>query len=238
MTCCKNLISAANNGHIECMNELTTHSYIDNINNIDVNITDYHGNTALILAACGGHIDCVKLLLTVPQIDVNTVGKNGETALILAAQWGYIDCVTELLNVSHINVNVVNKWGSTALILAACGGYIDCVKVLLSVPQIDVNIVDKADDTALIWVDFWGHTEIKTILENNIKIHDVAASFLKKALPAGWKEYQKVIEEGEKLFLKATRLKDQIKTRLEEIDEYCTTPEFIEATLGEVLPDL
>jgi ankyrin repeat protein len=54
--------------------------------NIDINLQDTNGNSALMFA-CNkeSNIDMVKLLLEYPNIDVNLQSKNGLSALMIAS---------------------------------------------------------------------------------------------------------------------------------------------------------
>ncbi|XP_043672150.1 osteoclast-stimulating factor 1-like isoform X1 [Vespula pensylvanica] len=58
---------------------------------------DAAGNTPLYWAACTGHIDCVKELLSLPNSAINAQNKVGETPLHIAANHGHLDVVNLLL---------------------------------------------------------------------------------------------------------------------------------------------
>ncbi|XP_035732548.1 vesicle transport protein USE1-like [Vespa mandarinia] len=58
---------------------------------------DAAGNTPLYWAACTGHIDCVKELLSLPNSAINAQNKMGETPLHIAANHGHLDVVNLLL---------------------------------------------------------------------------------------------------------------------------------------------
>ena len=69
---------------------------------INVNLQNKWGTTALIIASKRGHTDIVKLLLAVPSIDVNVQNKfYGETALSIASKNGHTDIVKLIKNHKH-----------------------------------------------------------------------------------------------------------------------------------------
>ncbi len=121
---------------------------------IDVNLPDNEGDTALIHAARGGHDSTVSALLGRQDLDVNFSNKEGSTALILAAKGGHAAALTAvvaaLLGRPDLNVNVADKDGNTALMLAARGGHKPTVEALLGRPDLDVNVADKDGNTALL----------------------------------------------------------------------------------------
>lgn len=83
--------------------------------NIRVNIKGKHGRTALYLAAEGGHIFIVKLLLQHPDIDVNSRnGPGGATALMGASRRGHSRIVELLLQHPRCEVDLNDKDGNTA----------------------------------------------------------------------------------------------------------------------------
>jgi ankyrin repeat protein len=62
-------------------------------NHCDVNVISSDGNTALILAASYGSLECMKLLIR-NHCDVNVRNNNENTALILAVCNGHSECKT------------------------------------------------------------------------------------------------------------------------------------------------
>jgi ankyrin repeat protein len=122
---------------------------------IDVNVTDEHGQTALMLAADQGHVDTVKLLLqhgASPDIQ----NKVGGAALMLASFNGHLEVVTELLK-AGADVNAKTKSGDTALMIASARQNETAVQIinLLLDQKADINAQDKEGYTSLMRaVDF------------------------------------------------------------------------------------
>ena len=92
-------------------------------NDIDVNLQNKNGSTALMLASKFSNTDStektVKMLLKNKDINVNLQNNDGNTALMLASKYSNTtstDKTVELL-LKHpkINVNLQNKYGRTAL---------------------------------------------------------------------------------------------------------------------------
>ncbi|XP_057306091.1 uncharacterized protein LOC130644475 [Hydractinia symbiolongicarpus] len=65
-------------GHHDALNVLINHD-VTNINNVEK-----YNYTPLHFASCRGHIECVKLLLSVPHIDVNIRNNSGKNAYDVA----------------------------------------------------------------------------------------------------------------------------------------------------------
>jgi ankyrin repeat protein len=116
------LISAAQNGHVECVDKLLTAG-------ANKKAKTHQGNTALIIAAEEGHDKCGKLLLTAGA-DKEAKQIEGFTALISAAQNGHDKCVELLLN-ARCKVNKVNGEGASALLIGVQNEHIDCVRTLV-----------------------------------------------------------------------------------------------------------
>ena len=181
------LLSAAKDGHSECVKLLLAAP------GIDVNKANKVGWTPLYGAATNGHSACVKLLLAAPGIDVNKEDKDGETPLYGAARWGHSECVRlllaapgidtgqwpplslaviennveklrQLLTTPGINVNKADEDGWTPLSWAAKDGHSECVELLLAAPGIDVNAADKDGNTPLSWAAGNGHSECVKLL--------------------------------------------------------------------------
>ena len=90
--------------------------------------SEYH-ETALILAAAGGHLDCVKELLS-RGASIEAMDSSRRTALICACLNGRVDCVEELLR-RGAEINKQDGFGATALNRAAANGHLECIKLLM-----------------------------------------------------------------------------------------------------------
>lgn len=117
---------------------------------IEINVTDEHGQTALMLAADQGHIDTVKVLLQHrPLLDLQN--KLGATALMFASFNGHLEVVTELLK-AGASVNAKAKNGGTALMQATVKQNKTAVQIinLLLDQKADINAQDQDGYTALM----------------------------------------------------------------------------------------
>jgi len=116
-----------------------------NTPNIDVNIVDRHGESALHWAVneYNEYNETLKLLLNVPNLDVNIVNNSGESALHEAVHRHRNEALKLLLDVPTIDVNLVNFDGKSAVHRAVSENNIEALKLLLNVPNINVNIVDN-----------------------------------------------------------------------------------------------
>ncbi|XP_006656592.2 probable E3 ubiquitin-protein ligase XBOS36 [Oryza brachyantha] len=134
------LMQACRFGHWEVVQTLLVFRCnvwkVDNLSN----------RTALHMAAAGGHVKCVRLLLADAAGDrdgyVNKAASGGVTALHLAALHGHVDCVHLLID-EHGSLAaqtlpcaappmVSIGAGSTPLHYAACGGEVKCCQILVS----------------------------------------------------------------------------------------------------------
>ncbi len=99
-------------------------------NQANVNVTDRQGETALTMAAAGGHRAMVELLLS-RGAEVNAKDDNGYTALHQAAKYGF-QAVIETLLANHADINALpDNGGATPLFLAAANGKLKNVQLLL-----------------------------------------------------------------------------------------------------------
>jgi ankyrin repeat protein len=118
-------------------------------------------NTALFLAANGGHKECMSLLLK-KGANINAKNYNGSTVLIDAAYHGRKESVSLLLELG-MNIEEKNDDGNTALILAAKRGHEECLSLLL---EKGANIEEENNygDTALLDTAYWGRKECMLLL--------------------------------------------------------------------------
>ena len=115
---------------------------------IDLNIGNQDGETALNIAAREGYNAIAEILLSNPNIDTNKYNVvNGKTALMLAAEAGKWEVIKMLLSNAQINVDIRDIDGENAFQKAASGSHLMAVKLLLRCPKTKVgNIVVKNDD--------------------------------------------------------------------------------------------
>jgi ankyrin repeat protein len=145
--------------------------------NININLTNKDGDTALMWASYYGYINIIKELIKAGA-NVNLQNKFGCTALIWASEKGYLEIVKKLIKANDVriyklgtefletrttstNVNLRNIYGDTALIWASNNGYLDIVEELIKA-NADVNLQSNYGNTA--------SALICAIKKNNIKI--------------------------------------------------------------------
>jgi len=160
----------------------------------DVNASERHGLTALMLAVRGvpwtqGHTDVVKLLLENGAV-VDAKDNFGWTALSWAARGGRSD-VVELLLDKGADVNTKDKSGWTPLSWAARSGLSDTVKLLLD-GGADVNPKDLRGETAMDWAARSCHMDVLRLL----KARGADLSLTAAACLGDLKRVQRLIREG------------------------------------------
>ncbi|KAK7976295.1 hypothetical protein PG989_014758 [Apiospora arundinis] len=152
------LIGAAVIGSSDCVRILLGEQ------GINVNLTDQHGRSALLLACRYGHFDVVKLLLDSESCEPDKVDNIGATPLLWAAGGGYARILSELMTKSGVEVNHQDNSGRTAISWAAGDGLRECVEVLLRHKRVDINLSDKKGRSPLMWAAHKGHVETIRLL--------------------------------------------------------------------------
>jgi ankyrin repeat protein len=99
------------------------------LNLVDVNATDEHGNTVLILALQSRNKKLIKAVLA-HQPNMLASNQNGDSALMWAIEIQYWEIIPILLKMGA-DPNQENKLGSTPILFAAFQGNYELVKVLL-----------------------------------------------------------------------------------------------------------
>jgi len=96
---------------------------------VNLNVTDGFGHTALINAAWKERTDVVKLLLD-KKVMLDCRNHDGQTAMDKAAYWGFTEILQLLVNAGS-TIDVRNNNGETPLQRAAMWGHVDAVNLLL-----------------------------------------------------------------------------------------------------------
>ncbi|XP_053323460.1 ankyrin repeat and SAM domain-containing protein 6 [Spea bombifrons] len=143
---------------------------------VPVDCTDEDGNTALQLAAGGGHEPLVRFLLR-KGASVDSRNHYGWTPLMQAARSGHLNVAAILLE-NGADVNAQNRLGASVLTVASRGGHVSVVKLLLesgafvdNYDHFDFNVVsnnsqkeDMPDITALMTAAQHAHEAVVRLL--------------------------------------------------------------------------
>lgn len=99
---------------------------------LDLESKNYEGLTCLHLAAIGGHLSVMRLLL-LHGANINTAeGKSGRTVLHLAAEWGNMDILKFLVSRRETDIDARTYAGLTPILLAFGRSHGDIVEELLN----------------------------------------------------------------------------------------------------------
>lgn len=115
-------------------------------NEVDVNVQNSIGMTALLSAAAHGHESTVKLLLDRNDVDVNERDFLSQCALFGAVRSQMTSIVELLLTIDDIDVNIPTTIGDTPFSFAAERGYKEVGRLLLLSNRVDPRIVEKYPD--------------------------------------------------------------------------------------------
>ncbi|XP_063406238.1 kinase D-interacting substrate of 220 kDa-like [Mytilus trossulus] len=121
---CTKLTRAARKGDIDAL-ELSLQ------NGADIDYQDVDGQTALMWAANGGHLEICRLLIDRGcKINITETEYSGETALIWAVVRGHLD-ICRLLIDRGCKIDTTTRDGYTALHWAARKGYLQITRCLV-----------------------------------------------------------------------------------------------------------
>lgn len=117
------LIKASENGHLETVNALISNSQVD------LDISNNNGDTALMIAIQKKHLEIIKSILSVPS-NLNQKNHNGETALTLAIKHDLDISYIKHMHNAGADLHVVDKFGDNLLIYAERNMNIDVINYL------------------------------------------------------------------------------------------------------------
>ncbi|RIA83449.1 Glycosyltransferase Family 2 protein [Glomus cerebriforme] len=140
--------------------------YLVTLPNVNIDLQDIEGESALYQAASMGQVEVVDILIYA-NANVESYNNENITPLIIAAYHGHADVCRVLIDHGHANINFQDKSHKTALSLTCYEGHIEVAKILL-VRGANVDITDQYGWTALMFAAFNGHAEVcQLLLEYN-----------------------------------------------------------------------
>jgi hypothetical protein len=131
---------------------------------MNTNIRNERGLTALHFAVMGGQDDIVLLLLEFRTLDVNCADEHGETPLIKAAKANRLRIAELLLQNKRVRVNLKDKLGNTALHHAVVKGAIDIVKRLMQLTGVDLAVKNHAGERPIDIAQKAGSVALQRVL--------------------------------------------------------------------------
>lgn len=152
------LFGASEEGNLQGIKDL-----VKMAQNIDLLATNKHGETALHMAASGGHTEIIKYLQS-KGADVNVVDKNVDGLIYWAARQGQLE-VIKYLKEENVSLDTQNKSGESALHVAARYGHSAVIAYLVS-EGAELNLQDTLGDTALHSAAWHGFNQIVASLSS------------------------------------------------------------------------
>ena len=119
-----------------------TQSLLEEIDNLDLNVTDEDKESLLHYAVKFNSIEFARLLL-MHNANPNIKNANGDTPLMLACKMGK-DSFIKLFIKFNADINEKNNFGETAIHMALLNGNIDIIKVLVN-EKTELNLLTESN---------------------------------------------------------------------------------------------
>lgn len=146
------LFCASEEGNVDGLKELS-----EMANNIDLSTANKHGETAVHMAASGGHVDVLRFLKE-KGVDIAIKDKQGDTAVYWAARQGHLEAI-RCLHEAGLSLDSQNKSEETALHVAARYGHAQVVDYLCAAGA-NINVIDSLAETPLHSAAWHGYVSI------------------------------------------------------------------------------
>ncbi|KAG0257528.1 hypothetical protein BG011_003914 [Mortierella polycephala] len=136
--------------------------YLLSLPNIDVDLQDGEGETALYQAAAAGSTKCVQLLLLA---GASAMQGNEEaiTPLIIASYNGFVSISRLLITIGHADVNQQDNTQKSALLLASYAGHVDIMIELIE-HGANLNTLDQYGWSSLMLAAYAGRLDACKLL--------------------------------------------------------------------------
>lgn len=129
-------------------------------------------HTAILQAACGGHLDLLRWLLDEKDFSIQERDQDGNTALLFAA-WGGHRHVIDFLLARGVSLHERNFNGHCILLSAANGGRVNIVDWLLSEHGFSLHTSNHNGDTPLLLSCYGGHLPlVKRLIQLGASMND------------------------------------------------------------------
>ena len=171
---------------------------------VDIESTDSHKRTALMVATYENNIEASKLLIK-SGANVNAQDDRLESPLLHAGAYGYLEILKTILATGKANHMLLNRYGGTALIPACERGHTKVVQELLEIEYYPIDHINNLTWTALMEAIVLGnggktHTNIVQLLVDagcDVNIPDKnGISPLQHAKKSGYKNIATILEKA------------------------------------------
>ncbi|XP_034026700.1 death-associated protein kinase 1 isoform X1 [Thalassophryne amazonica] len=152
----KAIIHAINDDNVPGLQHL-----LGSLTSYDVNQPNKHGTPPLLIAAGGGNIQIIEVLMK-KGAEIQAHDKSGANAIYYAARHGHVETL-KFLHEKKCRLDVQDKSGETALHVAARYGNVDVVTYLCST-RANPDLADREQETPLHCAAWHGYSAVARAL--------------------------------------------------------------------------
>ena len=135
-------------------------------NKVDLNLTDEHGNTSLMLACYELDVLPSVQLMFEQNILIDLQNKEGKTALMIALHKRHLDMVRVLIEHGS-NLDLIDSNHNSALMFAVRHNESVCYQIVETKKNVKINLLNCQSETALMIVLKTGNFKIVQLLIAN-----------------------------------------------------------------------